>query len=197
MAFGYANKIQGNVAATNASIVNAESKHIKQRAVVQILRLRLRWGWTRVITILILSSSTMGRPSALMIKIWEALWLGLTSLWRFALAEIPLKQRAIQFSPLGKLFIDAVCALWRCPRSPSGMGTGTSSVCCSSRFFSVASETTTSFCFLMNVRCRQMGQMMVSLIIPSLLTLTRVLTKQSWQNTCPQLKILSVPDRHS
>ncbi|KAG7242815.1 hypothetical protein INR49_018070 [Caranx melampygus] len=44
MSLGYANKIQGKVAATSASMVKADSKTSKHRAVVQILRLRLRWG---------------------------------------------------------------------------------------------------------------------------------------------------------
>lgn len=182
---GYANKIHGKVAATNASTVNTDSKTNRHRAVVQILRLLLRWGWTTVITILSASSSAMGRPSALMIKIRDALWLGLITLCRRTRSEIPLKQRAIQLTRR------ALCS------STSGRGRGTSSVCASSGFLSAASDTSASFCFLMNVRCRQMGQTIVSLIFPSLLMLTSVLTRQSWQNTCPQLSVLSVPDRDS
>lgn len=66
----YANRIQGRVAATSARMVKADSKSSRHRAVVQILtRLLLRCGWTTVITTLSASSSAMGRPSALMMKI--------------------------------------------------------------------------------------------------------------------------------
>lgn len=194
ISLGYANKIHGKVAATNASTVNADSKKNRHRAVVQILRLRLRWGWTTVITTLSASSSAMGRPSALMIKIWEAFWPGLTSLCRRTRSESPLKQRPIQVTPLCKLSPETRRALCNSTR---GRARGTSSVCAWSGFLSAASDTSASFCFLMNVKCRQMGQTMVSLMFPSLLMLTSVLTRQSWQNTCPQLRVLSVPNRHS
>lgn len=194
VSLGYANKIHGKVAATSATRVNADSKKIKHLAVVQILRLLLRWGWTTVITTLSASSSAMGRPSALIIKIWDALWLGVISLCRRTRSEIPLKQRAIQLTPLGKLSLEVRRALWSCP---SGRGRGTSNVCGLSGSFSTERDTSASFCFLMNVRCLQTGQAIVSLMFPSLLMLTSVLTRQSWQNTCPQLRVLSVPDRHS
>lgn len=190
----YANKIHGKVAATSASIVNADSRTIRHCAVVQILRLRRRWGWTAVITTLIASSSTMGRPSALMMKIWDVLWLGLIILCRRARSETPLKHREIQLTLLGKLSVAELRALWSCP---SGRGRGTSRVCPSSESLSAVGITDTSCCLLMNVWCRQIGQTIVYLMFPSLLTLTNVLTRQSWQNTCPQLRVLSVPDRHS
>ncbi len=194
LSLGYANKIQGKVAATSATIVNADSRTNRHREVVQILRLRLRWGWTTVITTLSASSSAMGRPWALIIKIWDALWLGLINLCRRTRSDTHLKQWGIQLTPLGKLSLEARRALWSCP---SGRGRGTSSVCASSGPLSAARDTSASFCFLMNVRCRQIGQTIVSLMLPSLLMLTSVLTRQSWQNTCPQLRVLSVPDRHS
>lgn len=190
----YASKIHGKVAATSARIVNADSRTNRHRPVVQILRLRLRWGWTAVITTLSASSSTMGRPSALMTKIWDALWLGLISLCRRTRSEIPLKHWEIQLTPPRELPPESLRALCS---STTGRGRGTSRVCALSTVLSAANGTNASFCFLMNVRCRQMGQTIVSLMFPSVLMLTSVLTRQSWQNTWPQLKVLSAPDRHS
>lgn len=69
---GYANIIQGSVAATIAISVNITSRTTKQRAVVQILirrLLRLGWGTTGIVSRLTASSSAMGRPWALMMKI--------------------------------------------------------------------------------------------------------------------------------
>ena len=190
----YANRIQGRVAATSARMVKADSKSSRHRAVVQILRLLLRCGGTTVITTLSASSSAMGRPSALMMKIWDALWLGLINLWRRTRSETPLRQRDIQFTPPAEPSPEARRASCRCP---GGSGSGTSSVCAWRGALSAARLTSASFCFLMNVRCLQMGQAIVSLMFPSLVMLTSVLTRQSWQNTCPQLRVLSAPDSSS
>lgn len=207
---GYANIIQGSVAATIAISVNITSRTTKQRAVVQILirrLLRLGWGTTDIVSRLTASSSAMGRPWALMMKIWEFLWSGLISdsIRRLLhLSEIHLKRLPIQLSPLesdGELLCpDARRVSWWCCGLPgAGGGTGTFKVCLppSSASFPGERGTPTSCCFLMKVRCRQTGQMMVSLMTPSLLILTKVFTRQSWQKTCPQLRVLSVPERLS
>lgn len=188
---GYANKTQGNVAAISARTVNADSKTRRHLEVVHNLLLRLRCAWTTVITTSSASSSAIGRPSALMTKICDALLLGLISLCRRSRPEIPLKQWDIQLPTLGELLPVERCASW------SSSGRGTSRVWAPSWFLPAAKDTSASFCFLMNVRCLQMGQTIDSLMFPSRLKVTRVLTRQSWQNTCPQLRVLSVPDRHS
>lgn len=188
----YANNIQGNVAATSARAVKIDSKKSKHRAVVHTLRLRL-FGCTTVMTTLSASSSTIGRPSELMMKICDALWVGQTSLCLRSRSDIHLKLWEIQFKPLGKVSPGAA-ALWCCP---TGMGTGTSKICAASTSLSALRGNSASFCFRMNVRCLQIGQTIVSLMFPLVLTLTRVLTRQSWQKTCPQLSVLSVPDKLS
>lgn len=188
----YANNIQGNVAATSARAVKTESKKSRHRAVVQTLRLRL-FGCTTVMTTLSASSSTMGRPSALMMKIWDALWVGQTSLCLRSRSDVHLMTWDSQFKPHGKVSPGAA-ALWCCP---AGMGTGTSNICAASTSLSPLRDTRASFCFRINVRCLQMGQTIVSRMFPEALKLTRVLTRQSWQKTCPQLSVLSAPDKLS
>lgn len=191
----YASKIHGKVAATSASMVNIASRKKRHRVVVQILRLRLRWGGTAVITILSASSSAMGLPSALMMKIWDALWLGLINRCRRSRSQILLKQWKKHLTARCCWSGETRCASWSRGRV---RGRGTSRVCAS--LFppeSPTKDTNVSFCFLTKVRCRHMGHTIVSLMIPSLLMQTSVFTRQSWQNTWPQHRVLSVSNRHS
>lgn len=191
MAGVYANNIQGTVAATSATAAKTNSKKRRHQVVVHTLRLRL-FGCTTDMTTLSASSSSMGRPSVLIIKICNVLWLGHTSLCLRIRSDIHLQMWAIPFKPVGKVFVAAGLWCW-----PPGRGTGTSNVCPASTSLSAVRAKSAAFCFRINVRCLQIGHTIVPLMFPLLITLTRVLTRQSWQKMCPQLKVLSVPDRLS
>lgn len=179
------------MSALNASKTIVDNKIVMHCADVQILHLCMCGCWGTDITTLDSSSSVMGRPSALIIKIWHALWVEPTSLCRRTCLGIPLKQLASQSAPLGDKYL---WMLWDLFDWSTSTGRGTSSVCISP---GLLFESSSSFCFLRNVRCWQMGQTMLSLMFPSVLMLSSVLTRQSWQNTCPQLRVLSVPERLS
>lgn len=175
-----------------ASKVNATSKMALSPFTSQHVHLGLCTGWTT--TMMGSSTSVTGRRSIIITKSWEPLQAWPVGVFRRTGVEIHLKQVATQFSALCDKHLEKqknLCCLEAAP------GRGTSSICSWLRFLSWLDERSSSLCFLMKVACWQMGQTMLSLRFPSVLMLSSVLTRQSWQNTCWQLRVRSRPARLS
>lgn len=189
----YANRIQGNVTVIRARMEKIDNRNSKHLPVVQILgRVRLRIGRITVVAGRgMISSSFIGRPSSLMMKTSDVFFLGRNKPCELNLSDTTLKNRVIQPKrPVVKgKFVDRLLTGW----APS-KGTSKVFCICAPRWL----VTTRSFCFAIKVRCLQMGQIILSRVMtPSLLMLTNVRTRQSWQNVWEQLRVLAEPERHS
>lgn len=191
----YANRIQGNVTVTRAKRENIVNRISKHRPVVQILgRVRLRIGRiTVVVGRTLISSSFIGRPSSLMMKISDGFFLCRNQPCELNLSDNSLKYRVIQPTRPVDLFKGEFVDRLLTGCTPS-KGTSKVFCVCAPRWL----VTTTSFCLVIKVKCLQMGQIILSRVMtPSLLMLTKVRTRQSWQNVWEQLRVLAVPVRLS
>lgn len=174
------------------SKVNAPSKTAVRPVTTQYVHLCLCRGWTT--TMMGSSTSVTGRCSIIITKTWDSLQVRLMGFFRQTGEEILLRQVTIQSSALCDKHLKK---RWDLFCLDAGPGRGTSNICSSPRFLFWPEECSSSLGFLIKVACWQMGQMMLSLRFPSVLMLSSVLTRQSWQNTCWQLRVRSWPDRLS
>lgn len=174
------------------SKVNAPSKTAECPVTSQYVHPCLCRGWTT--TTMGSSTSVTGGRSIIITKSWDPLQARPMGFFRQNGEEILLRQVTIQSSVLCDKHLEK---RWDLSCLDAGPRRGTSSICSSPRFLSWPDECSSSFGFLIKVACWQMGQIMLSLRFPSVLMLSSVLTRQSWQNTCWQLRVRSRPDRLS